>query len=524
MTIDQKPTLSLESNLDAFRVHCLEPGSAPTVSISAGDNITVEIDITRTSAPVSVTVHNTDAAADSVYQIFGATTGREVIRRATLAEHDNNEMQASAPLTFTPGPAWNGLLAAAYQEWTLYWNPLPLDRSLNALDSVAAGQKNRAFDGARTASLNAAEALPAARALRRLLDAGLVDETAIRSVRAALDAIQENVQPTAETEAEDPYTLPLPLSEADRDAILYNASATAASPGAGLLLTGSPDWRLTGHGAAATAEDTIRVATHTRNPHAITVTVPTQRTTATGPTPAYSAIITEPHTGTLIAHATLKPASGNILVGHSLPTRPIQPTDHVDIRHPDLPGYPEPSPEQRRIDRNKRDTARHHVKERLEHIVAKGALPATLMELAQAGQLLSLPEHGNDEDKLDDFDMFLFTLSGTIVTTAPSRSGGEADSKEWDAYSSISTGAMVYVDNRGDNVRVWLQDFKQPGQTHLQVVVSVTFTTPTGLQTVNNEPTTISTRRPNHYVKVKMPSRGATVDRIQIHVTPVTET
>lgn len=521
MTIDQKPTLSLESNLDTFRVQCLERGSAPTVSISAGDNITVEIDITRTSAPVSVTIHNTDAAADSLYQIFGATTGREVIRRAKLAEHDNNEVQASAPLMFTPGPSWNGLLAAAYQEWTVYWNPLPLDRSLNALDSVAAGQKNRAFDGARTANLNAAEALPAARALQRLLDAGLVDEIAISSVRAALDAVQENVQPGT-PEPEDPYTLPIFLPEADLNAILDPALATEASPMQGLLLIGSPDWRLTGHGAAATAEDTIRVVTHTRNPHAITVTVPTQRTTATGPTPAYSAIITEPHTGTIIAHAALKPASGNILVGHSLPTRPIQPTDHVDIRHPDLPGYPEPSPEQRRIDRNKRDTARNHVKERLEHIVTEGALPATLVELAQAGQLLSLPEHGNDEGKLDDFDMFLFTLSGTIVTTAPPRSGGATASTEWDAYSSIATGAMVYIDDRGDEIRVWLKGFKQSGQTHLQVVVSVAFTTPTGLQTVNSDPTTISTRRPNHYVNLKMPSRGATVDRIQIHVIPVT--
>ncbi|KQR80353.1 hypothetical protein ASF98_18845 [Arthrobacter sp. Leaf337] len=416
MTTDQTQVLSLESNLDAFRVQCFEPGAAPTVSISAGDNITVEIDITRPSAPVSVSVHDTYAAAGSLYEIFGAPTGRELIRRARiLADGDNQEGQASPPLTFTPGSAWNGLLAAAYQQWTLYWNPLPLDKSLNALDIVAAGHLNRAFDGAETARLNAAEALPAARALQRLLDAGLIDEIALSPVRAALDALDE-ILPTGTPGGEDPYTLPLPLSEMDRDAILYNTSATSAIQVPGLLLIGSPDWRLTGHGEASTAEDTIRVVTHARNPHAITVTVPTQRTTATDPTAHYHAIVTEPHTGSLIAHVPLKPASGDILAGHSLPARAIRPTDYVDIRHRDIPGYPEPSPEQRHIDRTKRVSARNHIQDRLTLNLVKGALPATLTELAHAGRLLIL-----EEARIDDLDLAWFRLEASDSIAVRSR-------------------------------------------------------------------------------------------------------
>lgn len=383
MTTDQKPALKIEPGIDSFRVECLGQGLAPTIAVSAGDYVTVEIDVARTNAPVSVTVHDTEGAAVSLCDLFGTAAAREIVRRGTYGCLGSTS-QDSAPLTFEPSHAWFGLLAAAYQDWTLYWNPLPLDRSLIALDTIAAAHKNRTFESSRTASVNAAEALPAARALERLLEADEISKPAVSSVRRALHALRQNLLPDLR-EPETPYTLPLPLTDARVEAILYTSGST---PKQGLLLIGSPDWRLTGHGSAASAEDTIHVSTHIRNPDAITVTVPTKFTAGADST--YEAIITEPSSGTLIAHATLRPVPGHLLRGHGIPVRPIHPTDHIDIRHSGLPGHPEPSPERRITDRVKRETARQHIVQRLTHATYEGPLPSTLTELALSGRLINI--------------------------------------------------------------------------------------------------------------------------------------
>ncbi|MBT2565918.1 hypothetical protein J7I84_05285 [Arthrobacter sp. ISL-85] len=380
MTTDQKHLLKIEPGMDSFRVECLEPGPAPTVSVSAGDYMTVEIDVTRTIAPVSVTIHDTERAVVSLCDLFGTGTAREILRRGTFSrpgQADNN-----APLAFEPSSAWDGLLAAAYQEWSLYWNPLPLDGPLFALDTIAAAHRNYAFDDFKTGRVKAAEAIPAARALERMLEVDAIATAAVVPVRLALEALRHYPLPKT-PEPETSYTLPLPLTNDGMKAIL---DAPASTPGRELLVIGSPDWRLTGHGSAASAEDTIHVSAHVRNPEAITITVPMKTTPGTEST--YDATITEPYTGNLIAHATLRPGPHGLFRGHTIPVRPIRLTDHVDIRHPELLSHPEPSPERRSADRLKRETARKYLASRLVQSTHEGAVHLTLAELALSGRLL----------------------------------------------------------------------------------------------------------------------------------------
>lgn len=510
MNTHQKPVLAVESNIDSFYVQCLEPqAAAPTINVAAGDNVTVEVDLARPQAPVSVAIHDINAAAVNLCDLFGTATAQELIRQ------QSETAMAKPSLTFSPGPGWPGLVAAAYQQWTIVWNPLPLDGALYALDTVAAAHRNRAFDGARTARRYAEEALPAGRTLGRLLAAGQISELAVPLVRAAIEALDRNLLPGT-IQPEVAYTLPLPLSELARNSILYPAEAMKTAK-EGLLLTGSPDWRLSslGLGLAATAEDTIQVTVHAKNPHAITITVPVG---TAGTHDGYQAVITEPYTGSVISRSSLK-RTGQVLRGHGLPVRPIKPTDHVDIQHPSLQARPEVDPQQRTIDRGKRDAARQLIIRRLDQLTYEGPLPTTLMELAQTGHLLA---PAKDERLVDDLEIFLFTLLGNVAIATASRSTGSAIKKEWAEYTSTATGAKVYIDDRGDDVRIWLKDLKKPGQIHLEVVVSVTFTTPTGLQTAESNPTTISTRQPNHYVTVLRPLPGAAIDHVQVRIRPGT--
>lgn len=509
MNTHQEPVLAVESSIDSFYVQCLEPkAAAPTVNVAAGDHITVELDLARPQAPVSVAIHDINAAAVNLCDLFGTATAQELIRQ------QSETAEPKPVLTFNPGPGWRGLVAAAYQQWTMFWNPLPLDGALYALDTVTAAHQNRALDTARTARRYAEEALPAGRTLGRLLAAGQIAEPAIPRVRAAIEALESNLPPDTDR-PEVAYTLPLPPSELDRNAILFPSEPTKTVDDQGLLLVGSPDWRLSGLGCVTTAEDTIQVTAHNKNPYAISITVPV---VTAGMHDGYQAIITEPYTGSVIARSSLK-LTGQVLRGHSLPVRPIRPTDHVDIQHPSLQARPEVDPRQRTIDRGKRHAARRLIQKRLHQLMHEGPLPTTLMELAQTGHLLA---PAADEHPVDDLEIFLFTLLRNVATTTASRSTGSVSKKEWAEYSSPTTGTKVYIDDRGDDVRIWLKDLKKPGQTHLEIVVSVTFTTPTGVQTAESSPTTIDTRKPNHYLNVSRPLSGTAIVNVQVRIRPKT--
>ncbi|MGX5717971.1 hypothetical protein [Arthrobacter sp. MAHUQ-56] len=502
------PELIIESNVESLYVQCLEPTpDAPTFNVSVGNDITVEIDFARPQAPVSVTIHDVAAAAINLCDLFGTATAHELVRL------HSDITEAKPLLTFSPGPGWQGLVAAAYQQWIIFWNPLPLDGALHALDTVAAADQNLSFDGARTVRQHADAALPAARTLQRLLEAGEISELAVTPVRAAIEALNRALLPGV-MEPSTAYTIPLPLPETDLSSILDDTKAVAVEEPE-VRLTGSPDWRLSGLGAVTTAEDTIRVQTHTKNPHAITITVPLAIGNPAATLDGYEAFITEPSTGLLIAHTRLKLSTDRILRGHCLPVRPIGPTDHVDIRHESLQARPETNPQQRSIDRSKRNSARRLVRERLKQIRDRGPLQTTLMELAHAGQLLA---HNHDEQLINDLEILLFTLARETTSASAVRSSGKATSREWDEYVSTSTGAKVYVDDRGEYLRIWLENFEHQGQIHLDIVVSATFITPVGFQTAESDPTTISTRRPNHYVNVSKPYPRAAVDHIQVRI------
>lgn len=400
MTTANMPVLNLEIDLDYLHIQCLQPGPVPTVHVNTGEDISVEIDITRTHAPVSVTVHDITAASARLCDLFGVTTGRELIRRARTG----TGTESVDGLVFEAGPAWDGLVAAAYQEWSLFWNPLPMDPALSALDTVAAAYRIPGFGGATTARQHAPTALPAVQVLERLLDAGQISDTATDVVSQGITAVRASLLPDS-SRPETPYTLPLALTATDLDLILTDGQTPA--PGeVGILLVGSADWRLTGHGQAATAENKILVTQHHRNPDAITITVPTQPTSAAGPIPVYDAFITEPWTGALIAHTTLRPTTTGVLQGHTLPARPIQATDHVDIRHPSLPGTPETNPTQRISDQARRQASRALTRtryEQLHHQTTTGTptnhtnhVPWTITEHTQTNTLtntVSTPTH-----------------------------------------------------------------------------------------------------------------------------------
>ncbi|MDD0858264.1 hypothetical protein NHF46_11755 [Arthrobacter alpinus] len=87
-----------------------------------------------------------------------------------------------------------------------------------------------------------------------------------------------------------------------------------------------PDWRLTGHGPAASAENTITVLPHTTDPTAITITIPVKPHTHPENTPTYQAFITDPTTGDYIATTILRyNPTTNTYTGHTTPDAPSNP-------------------------------------------------------------------------------------------------------------------------------------------------------------------------------------------------------
>ncbi|NWL10465.1 hypothetical protein DM793_04000 [Paenarthrobacter nitroguajacolicus] len=460
MNSDQRPALSIEADLNGTQVRVLERGTIPTVHVRLGSNVTVEVDITKTHAPISITIQNPRHSAVVLCDLLGTATAHELILRATNPGEHLKDIGRN-PLTFEAGPAWAGLLAAAYQEWILFWNPLPFEPSIAALDMVAASHQNRAFGGAEEARKHAPEALSAVRMLQNALKAGLIRGEALQTVLLAIDAFEANFLPGTPKPEIDPVHPEL-ISESTQTAFLRNDSPLA--PSHDVILTGSPDWRLTGHGPLSTSEDSIWVHPHHRNSTAITVTAHTSPT-AKRPFPAYEALITEPHTGDLIAYTTLISRDETLVSGHAIPSRPIRTTDHVDIRHPLLHGNPETNPERRDTERARREAARSTVRERLHLSDYSRAIPPTLSELALNGRLFLSTGTGDngktataqsgkasrpaDESPLtDDFDWFLFELStSSHERTDVSRGSQDAPHNRADAAKKKTFTSPVLTDS-----------------------------------------------------------------------------
>lgn len=357
----------------------------PTVVIPLGPDLTVEID-PAVEVPVRIATDNYPKDRGRLEAILGPDT-IGLIDAAGQGRHQ---------LPFTPGPGLDSVYDLAARRWDMDWNPLPLDPGLLALDLLRAEHQAITLTGELPEPGLARTAYPAAQTLQRLLDADAISPALRDHVRDAIEACEANT-PLSYTDT-TPYALPLPLPPEIMNTLLEPAPAF---PGA--LATGSPDWRLTGHGPAATAENSITVIPHATNASAITISVPVKPHTQPEKTPIYQALITDPATGTTVATTTIRHAPGNdTYVGHTTPRRPITPADLIDIRHPSISAPPATGQEDRLAARTCRDAVRTFVEVIWEYAQE---MDYSLAFAAAAGRILQ-PLRAN-EVYVDSFVQFL---------------------------------------------------------------------------------------------------------------------
>lgn len=319
----------------------------PSVVLWLGPTLTVEVDISR-DTPVRIETDDLTADMDALASVLGTD------RAAALAEATDD---LSFDFDFVPGPGWAAVRELAEQQWTLEWNPLPHDPALLALDLVRAkyAASDLAHDDLSPVLLDAA--YPAARALQRLLDNNGLAAEACPDVEEALHALEAST-PLDYLPPELPYTLPVPFSQEEIRSVLDPAPEDPEA-----ILVGSPDWRLTGNGPAANAENTITVRPHASRPGAVTITVRAQPHTDPSTAPAYQAFITDPVTRHTVATATIAYSpSAKAYMGHTLPRRPLTSADLVDIRSTHIGAAPAVAAEERAAARRKRAAIRDQVR------------------------------------------------------------------------------------------------------------------------------------------------------------------
>lgn len=357
----------------------------PTIVIRLSQTLLAEIDPTS-HAPVEI--RTMDYSRDRI--MLGKLVGEQGVN---ILDRRPNPSATSVSIPVTLTEDWRSVLELAAAEWAMHWNPLPLDRALLSLDLVRAQHQTIHLTGELPDKDAAAVAYPAAQALERLLVAGTVSPEATDQVRQAIRAVQDSL-PIDYTDT-SPYTLPLPLSDEQTRQIL---EPMPLSPTA--LTTGSPDWRLTGHGPAAGAENSITVTRHARNIRAITISVPAKPNTSPEGTPAYQAFITDPDTRATIAAATLsyEAAESGVYTGHTIPQRSVRSSDQVDIRHYNNPNPPTTDPATRVRDREERQATRTYATTRLRQSIAGLDSPfrSSITELALSGRLLREASGHND--------------------------------------------------------------------------------------------------------------------------------
>lgn len=390
----------------------------PAVVLTLGISLTVEI---TPGSNIPVRLATEDYADDK--ERLEALIGAETI---SFIEGIGD---GTCTVSFTPCPDWDLAVDLAMQQWNLSWNPLPLDPELLALDLLRAQHESIALTGTLPDQNLAKTAYPAAQALQRLLNANAITAEAQATVARALDASSAST-PLNYTDT-TPYTLSDPLTQAEIQSILDPAPPT---PGA--LATGSPDWRLTGHGPVATAENTITVLPHKTNQDAVTIIAPAKPRSRPERTPVYQALITDPTTGHTIATTTLRyNGATNTYTGHTTPRRPITSADLVDIRHRAVGAGPLRAAEER--------LAAYRVREAIRaHTAAHPAPSHSLTDLAQRNLLLT-------DGVGAPFGFVDFITQSDYVLAAKSEHREQTGSAE---FGSI--GASWTIDRRGRSMHL----------------------------------------------------------------------
>lgn len=338
-------------------------GPVPTVSISAGPLITVEVDPSKKDFPVEIRVVDLDFDAETALRdLLGSATVNDV-----LSAIEGPVGEQSVPFLVTP--IMEGVLSLAVLSWDERWNMFPLDPTLIAVDRLAAASKAGSL-GASIARETLPGATPALAVLNGLKEHGTLAPAASHTVEAALRSAGRALPASTWAHVDWEADLSTLIDSRMSTAGALSATTVGVDPsGLPNALHDTADWRLTGMGMASTGEDVIKAEYVDGRDDLVTITIPAQEALindAVEAQPYYEGIITDPVTGEVLAFAHMSISDdGTRFTGTAPLARPFQFHDIIDVRHPMVAEPVETDPRNRKIDRIRRSAARAHAVERL---------------------------------------------------------------------------------------------------------------------------------------------------------------
>lgn len=376
-----------------------QPSGLPMMPVSLIEEVDIWVDPSL-QEPASISFRKPTAETWTVLETIMAAPALSLLQDTLSRDDDPRNVE----LDFAPGPRWADVRELGQLLWDLHWNPLAHDKALLALDLIRLQHRTQEITHNPPNPAFVPVALPAVMALKEHHSHHRLDPDTERLLSEALAAAPVFDEPTIKTVRHlRPALTPAQIAQ----------TLDPQKVADGAVLTGTPDWRLTGHGPALTSADSIQVTHHAQVPEAITITVPTKPGTNPENTPSYEATLSTSE-GSLIATTSLNydPAS-SAYVGHTHVRRTPSRHDHVDLRHP---GNTIP--------------ARHDAYQELQANISEYLRmnpTHSLLTRWQANQQPAADLHQ------DDFDWFLFELSTqeqTGVTRGSERGGAAGDKAE----------------------------------------------------------------------------------------------
>ncbi len=298
-----------------------QPSGLPIMLVSLIEEVDIWVDPSR-QQPASISFRKPTAETWTVLETIMASPPlwslQDILKRDDGAR--------TVELDFAPGPRWADVRELGQLLWDLHWNPLAHDKALLALDLIRLQHRTQDITHNPPNPAFVPVALPAVLELKEQRGHHRLDPHTERLLSEALAAAPVFNEPTMETIRHlRPALTPAQIAQ--------TLEPRKAADGA--LLTGTPDWRLTGHGPALTSADSIQVTHHAQVPEAITVTVPTKPGTNPENTPSYEATLSTPG-GRLLATTSLNyDSASSAYVGHTHVRRTPSTHDHIDLRHPE---------------------------------------------------------------------------------------------------------------------------------------------------------------------------------------------
>lgn len=344
-------------------------GPVPTVTLSAGPHVSVEVDPTNVTSPVAIDIWDLEAADTDLRDLLGSNMVDQLWSLSVTEP-------TTHALDFTPTAAWTGIAALALQLWNDRWNVFPLDRALTAVDKLAAASSAGPF-GAKIARETLPSATPAMAEMKARQDHGELTSLARASLNQALASARKSfslsaansLPPLEDNGASLPMLLESRVGGAHKGANRASIAVLSSEGGPVKSLEESADWRLTGLGMASTAEGMLRADYVGETKDLVRMSIPAQEPIPTqnrSDEPYYQGIITDPTNGEVLAfvHMALN-LEGTKFEGTGNLARALEFTDLIDIRHPLLNEPVQQDLKLRHIDKVRRIAARAFAVERL---------------------------------------------------------------------------------------------------------------------------------------------------------------